>query len=250
MSRSWSGTATSGIVPVEVVWAGPRADMRAAMVDSRFILVRKDVNMTRLIFAFLIALAALPVVQGSAQDPTPEPGPEAARLLPEAVAFGDGWELTQTVNPSILTPYSFEMTPDVFREGAAGISTGPNGSRIIIASLLITENRVAIRQSWEDATGLLNAASSGISTDYERDQALETMEAPAGCAEAKRIEGTERFVLLPMGGTMCAVDPDGILIAIISGNFDEQAGVAASDAVIDLALNGASGTPTSLTPGH
>lgn len=204
--------------------------------------------MTRIILMLLIALAALPVVPGSAQDPTPEPGPEAARLLPEAVAFGDGWNLTQTVNPSILTPYSFEMTPDVFREGAAGIYTGPNGSRIIIVSLLITENRVAIRQSWEDATGIMDVASSGVSTDYERDQALETMEAPAGCAEAKRIEGTERFVLLPMGGTMCAVDPDGILVAIVSGDFGEQVGVTASDAVIDLALNGGTGTPTSMVP--
>ena len=207
-------------------------------------------SMSRVVIAFLTALMMLPISVVGAQDPTPEPGPDAARLLPGAIAFGDGWELTQTVNPSVLTPYSFEMTPDVFREGAAGIYTGPGGSRIVIVSLLITENRVAIRQSWEDATGILNAANSGVSTDYERDLALETMEAPARCAEAKRIEGTERFVLLPMGGTMCAVDPDGILIAIVSGDFDEQAGVAASDAVIDLALNGASGTPTSVTPGQ
>ena len=181
----------------------------------------------------LLVLSAAPV---SAQDPTPEPGPNAARMLPEANAFGDGWSLSQTVNPDLLARYSFEMTPDVFREGAAGIYVGPNGSRIVVVSLLITENRVAIRQSWEDATKLLDSVSSRAITDYQRDQALETMDPPADCVEAKRIEGIENFVLLPLGGTMCAIDPDVILIAVVLGDFAEQTGVPASDAVVGAAL--------------
>lgn len=204
--------------------------------------------MAKLILALLIVLGSHVTLPVSAQEPTPEPGPEAAQILPDADAFGEGWTKTQTVNPSILARYSFEMTPDVFREGAAGIYTGPTGSRIVVVSLLITENRVAIRQSWENATKLLDAVNFGVSTDYERDRALETMAAPQGCAEAKRIEGLERFVLLPVGGTMCALDPDGILIAIVSGNFDEATGVTASDAVIDIALNGEGSTATVATP--
>jgi hypothetical protein len=105
-------------------------------------------------------------------------------------------------------------------------------------SLLITENRVAIRQSWEDATKLLDAVSSRATTDFQRDAALKTMDPPKGCVEAKRIEGVENFVLLPVGGTMCAIDPDGILIAIVLGTLSEQTGVAASDAVIGAALGG------------
>ena len=104
-------------------------------------------------------------------------------------------------------------------------------------SLLITENRVAVRQSWEDATTLLNAVESRINTDYERDAALETMAAPPECAEAKRTEGTETLVLLPAGATMCAVDPDGIMIAVVFGSLDGQTGVAASDTVIAAALD-------------
>jgi hypothetical protein len=158
-------------------------------------------------------------------------------LLPEADAFGDGWSLSETVNPDLLARYSFEMTPDVFREGAAGIYVGPNGSRIVIVSLLITENRVAIRQSWEDATKLLDAVRTRTTTDFQRDQVLETMDPPGGCVEAKRIEGIEQFTLLPVGGTMCAIDPDGILITVVHGSFGEQSGVAASDAVTGVVLS-------------
>src|SRR5215204_1941759 len=161
----------------------------------------------------------VPATPASAQEPTPEPGPNAAMLLPEAGAFGDGWLLNETVNPDLLARYSFEMTPDVFREGAAGIYVGPAGSRIVIVLLLITENRVAIRQSWEDATKLLDAVRTRTTTDFERDQALEMMDPAAGCVEAKRIEGIENFALLPVGGTMCAIDPDIILIAVVLGNY-------------------------------
>jgi hypothetical protein len=184
----------------------------------------------------VVLLLTLAVWPAAAQEPTPEPGPNAAKLLPEANSLGKGWRLSQTVNPDLLARYSFEMSPDVFREGAAGIYVGPNGSRVVVVSLLITQNRVAIRQSWEDATALLDNVRSDSSTDYEREEALETMDPPAGCVEAKRIEGIEDFVLLPMGGTMCAIDPDGILIAFVLGTLGEQSGVSASDSVIGQAL--------------
>ena len=194
--------------------------------------------MARLFVALLLSVLALSASPVRAQDPTPEPGPNASRLLPDASALGDGWHSSETVNPDLLARYYFEMSPDVFREGAARIYVGRNGSRIVVVSLLITENRVAIRQSWEDATLLLDAVSSDTSTDYQRDEALQSMDVPAGCVEAKRIEGIEDFVLLPVGGTMCAIDPDAILISVVFGDFNEQTGVEASDAVVGVVLGG------------
>jgi hypothetical protein len=44
------------------------------------------------------------------------------------------------------------------------------------------------------------------------------MEAPGECVEAK---GIEDFVLLPVGGTLWAIDPDVILIAVGLGQFAE-----------------------------
>jgi hypothetical protein len=193
-------------------------------------------GVTKVLLVLLLTLAMISAAPARAQEPTPEPGPDAAKMLPDATGFGDGWLLNETVNPDLLARFSFEMTPDVFREGAAGIYVGPNGSRIVVVSLLITENRVAIRQSWEDATKLLDAVRTRTTTDFTHDQTLETMEAPNGCVEAKRIEGIENIALLPAGGTMCAIDPDVILIAVVLGDYADQSGVAASDAVIGVVL--------------
>jgi hypothetical protein len=183
--------------------------------------------------ALLLTLAVMPV---AAQDETPEPGPAAAGFLPEASIFGDGWAQSQVVSPDILARYSFTMSPDVFREGAAGIYLGPGGSRAIVVTLLLTDNRVAIRKSWEDATDLLQSMSYSVSTDYERDGQLETMEPPTPCVEAKRVEGTEQHYLVPYGATMCAVDPDIVAIVAVSGDALDAAGVAASDAIVGLAF--------------
>lgn len=191
--------------------------------------------MTKLILAVLIGYLLSSAISVRAQEPTPEPGPNAAKMLPDPTSFGNGWTLSETVSPDILARYSFEMSPDVFREGAAGVYLGPDGARIVLVSLLLTENRVAIRKSWEDAGNLLNNAGLRINNDYSRDKALETMEPPAGCVEAKRIEGIETFFLQPAGGTMCAVDPDAVLLAVAFGNFSGKSGVEASDAVIELA---------------
>src|SRR5262245_54494923 len=116
---------------------------------------QKGGRVIRLLTAMILIGSMLTASPVDAQEPTPEPGPNAAKMLPDAKAFGDGWLLSQTVSPDLLARYSFEMSPDVFREGAAGIYVGPQGSRIVIISMLITENRVAIRKSWEDATELL-----------------------------------------------------------------------------------------------
>src|SRR5690606_14806564 len=125
----------------------------------------------------------------------------------------------------------FTMSPDVFREGAAGIYLGPDGQRALVVRFLLTDNRVAIRQSWTDASDLMDSLSFYITTDYERDQQIKTMEAPTGCIEAVRIEGTERVFRLPVGGTLCAADDDSLFMVLIYGEVNGLSGVDGSDAV-------------------
>jgi hypothetical protein len=186
----------------------------------------------------MLALGIRPV---AAQDPTPEPGPSAVKLLIDPATLGDGWSLHHTVSPDALYPYSFEMSPDVFREGAAGIYVGPEGSRVIAVTLLVTESRVAIRKSWEDASDLLDRFTSDVSEDWDRERELETADPPAGCAEAKRAEGTEYGFGLPVGVTMCAIDPDVILIVGVFGTVQERSGVAASDVIVTAMIPTAEG---------
>jgi hypothetical protein len=114
----------------------------------------------------------------------------------------------------------------------------------LVVNLILTDNRVAIRKSWEDSSDLMSYLTTYLDTDYSREADLETMDAPDGCVEAKRTEGTERGYLVPVGGTLCAIDPDGILLVLVNGSFNDLTGINASDSVVGLILNG-EGTPTS-----
>jgi len=187
------------------------------------------------VLASLLVLISAPVV--TAQDEEePDPGANAASTLPEASLFGSGWTQSEVISPDIVARYYFEMSPDVFREGAVGVYVGPNGSRAIVANLLLTDNRVAVRTSWEAAGELLSGLGGRIDEDYERARALEVMDPPIGCLEAKRMEGVEQNYRLPAGGTLCAADDDSLLLVFIFGTVNELSGVAASDALIETMI--------------
>lgn len=188
-------------------------------------------------------LLSLLLLSGSsavvAQEGEPEPGAIAATGLPDASSFGEGWILSEAVSPNVIEPHGFTMTPDVFSEGAAGIYLGPEGRRVLVVNLLVNRNEVAIRAAWHDANEMLQAATRSISTDDERDQELETMPPAEGCVESTRVEGQETFFRLPAGATLCAVDDERLLLAVVYGAVGGETGVAASDAIVSQAV-----TPT------
>jgi hypothetical protein len=161
----------------------------------------------------------------------PVPGDTASSSLPSAKIFGDGWSQADIVSPDAIEQYGFTMSPDVFREGAVGIYLGPNGSRAVVVNLLLTDNRIAIRKSWEDASVLMEVINRPVSTDYERDKELELLAAPKGCLEAKRAEGVERVFGLASGTTLCAASDDSLLLVSVFGPVTGKTGVAASDAL-------------------
>lgn len=199
-----------------------------------------------LLVLFILLLGVAPVAAQNEEEP--EPGPTATAGLPNPEIFGEGWVQAEVVSPASISRYSgFEMTPDIFREGAAGIYLGPEGSRAIIVNLLISSNRVAVRASWDSASDLLRTLTRLVSTDYERDAQLETMAPPENCVEAKRVEGSEEAFRLNAGATLCAPDDDSLLLAIIYGPVNGLTGVDASDMIVNEVSNGAIGAVS--TPG-
>ena len=130
----------------------------------------------------VLVLTLAPIwIATNAQETTPQPGGAATALLPDAAPLGPGWAIDTTVSPSVLRPRSFELSPDVFREGAARIYLGPVGGRIVIVTLLLTESRVAVRQGWEEASELLALIVDDASTDAGLTEQLATLPPPAGC---------------------------------------------------------------------
>lgn len=169
----------------------------------------------------------------SAQDDDLEPGPNAAAMLPEAALFGQGWTQVDIVSPDAVTSSSHAMSPDVFSEGAAGVYVGPDGSRALIVQYLLTENRVAVRTSWELVGDVLNYFTFFEDVDYGREDDLALLDPPAGCLEARRTEGFETGFLTPFGGTICAPNDDSLLLVLIYGTVNDQSGVDASDSVVE-----------------
>jgi len=202
--------------------------------------------MRTIVLFMLVGMLALGPVRTMAQtEDDPEPGTAAAAILPKASIFGKDWFQANVISPDVIQEYGFTMSPDVFKEGAAGIYLGPDGTRAIVVSFVLTDNRIAIRRSWEDASSLMDVINYPVSTDYERDQELEAVAAPEGCLEAKRVEGVEKTFQLPAGSTLCAIDDDSLVLAVVFGEVDGKVGVDASDAVVSSVATGdsAAGTP-------
>ena len=184
------------------------------------------------LLALMLLIGTVPRVADSAaqDDPTAEAGEGSSRYFPEAAALGEEWTQERTSG--------LQVPSDVFREGAIAIYSGPASARAVVLVFLATDSRVAVRQSWELATETFDEYRYQVAVDYdyELEERLEGLEPPMGCVEAKRVEGSDRGFGFLAGITMCAIDPDVILLAIVTGSLGDESGYAASDALVGTAL--------------
>jgi hypothetical protein len=199
-------------------------------------------NRRLLLLIVLIPVALVRGLPAAAQEAPSVADPTAA-YLPAPAALGDGWSLVRTGSLALPT--------EMFRAGNLGVFVGPAGARILAAVMLVTESRVAVRRSWEGATDLFRKYSGELAYDSDRDDILDRLPPPSGCVEAKRIDGTARQLGLdtgiPMGITLCAAEPDVILLVLVSGAVHSLTGYEASDAIASLML-GATGPSGAATP--
>lgn len=157
----------------------------------------------------------------------------AEEMLPTAESLGDGWVQVSAATPTELAP--------AFRDAATATYGGPEGARVRISVLVVAEGMTAIRDSWELANEYFESYRSEINYGYDvsREQDLETRALPAGCADARRTFGTDQALgeVFPIGLTLCAADPAGLLLVYASGEVGGLTGHAASDRVVELALS-------------
>jgi hypothetical protein len=187
----------------------------------------------------LLALSLAAGAAGARAQDEPASG-DAARYFPPIEPFGEGWQVVRSAG--------LEVDPDVFRTGGVTVLTGPDGARVVAAVLLVTRDRVAVRRSWEAADNLYDNFGGELAYLSGREQELDGDPPPPGCVEAKRIDGTAKQLGIdtgiPLGITMCAAEPDVIVIAVASGAMLDATGYAASDAIVALMVAHASGSAT------
>jgi len=157
----------------------------------------------------------------------------ASAFLPPANRIGEDWGRVRKVpTPSDL--------PAAFTDAAYATYGGPRGARVVLAVFVVAEGITAVRDSWELANGYFEAYRSEIDYQYDsnREDALEERERPEGCADARRTYGVDTigFESFYVGLTLCAADPDVILLAYASGPVPGGPGYQASDDVVEAAL--------------
>lgn len=185
-------------------------------------------------FAFLLTLA--PLVTRAAQDDEVLPvTPGAGKYLPAESDLGPGW--TKVWEAGI------DPGADLFKEGVKAVYGGDGGSRAVVYAWVIQDSTTAVRRSWESTAELLGSQRYEWASDYDWSQAddIDGVDPPAGCVESSRAEGANPDSQFPAGLTLCAVDPDVIILAIVSGELGENTGYLASDALIALALGASEG---------
>jgi len=155
----------------------------------------------------------------------------ASQFLPDATAFGEDW-----VDSEISSTFTSYTLTDAFVDAAAAAYGGPAGTRIVLAAMVVTTERVATRTAWEEATLVFEEFSYRLSSDTGYVEGT-VSRPPAGCQEGKRVEGSDSSSPgFAAGVTLCATDADVILLAFASGEVDGLRGAAASDRAIELAL--------------
>lgn len=193
-----------------------------------------------LVIWLVIAVWVMAPAAGRAQGAALPVTPGAGKYLPAAADLGPGWA---DVWRGGIAPGA-----DLFREGVKAVYGGPEGARAVVFVWLTQDSGTTSRRAWASTTQLFDSYRDLFAgaADPSAASRLAPLPAPAGCAEATRAEGPDARLLFPGGLTLCAVDPDVIILAIASGAIDGKQGHAASDALVELALDHAGkATPTS-----
>ncbi len=162
-------------------------------------------------------------------------------MIPAAEAFGARWALLHQ-EPAV------EDLNAAFRDAGYAVYGGPEGARVVVSVFLVAEGMTAIRDSWEIGNNAFDSYRSEIDYAYQssRERDLAERAAPEGCADTRRIYGVDTIGLatFPVGITLCAADPEVMVLAYASGTVAGLTGYEASDAVVAAVLGGGEGTPT------
>ena len=180
-----------------------------------------------------IALILFAMVAGCFIPAAAQEAPES--YLPTPESLGPDWVAVEVAD--------FEVNTEAFRDGIVALYGGPAGARVKILALRLTDPTKA-RRSWELATETYEEfAHQHADGWYWNDGDLVGIPAPAGCNDIKRAQGPDGYFTRNTGVTLCAHDPDIILIVVASGVINGTAGYSAADLVLNAAFSPA-GTPT------
>lgn len=163
-------------------------------------------------------------------EDTPASRLPASQFSPDGDALGDGW-----ARHEVSTPFASYTLTDALVDAAATAYGGPGGTRVLLAAMDVTTERVATRTAWEEVTLIFQEFAYRLISVSDVAEENPTRP-PAGCQEAKRAAGIDTSSPgFEAGVTLCATAADVILLAVVSGAVGDLRGAAASDRLAALA---------------
>jgi plastocyanin len=165
-------------------------------------------------------------------------GKDLRPFVPDAGFLGSEWSRLRIGDASTLLEDEATMSSDVFpSEGLGAVYVGPEGSRVTLIVLPLTDRSVPANQV-RDAVSLVQSAMIGSwNKDRIGSAAYTDAAPPAGCDVALRAGGIVPVLTIPGGSTACQLRSAGVAIFVsVEGSVGDLSGVAASDEVISLLL--------------
>lgn len=186
----------------------------------------------------LPARAAAQTVPREDSERTPI-GKDLRPFVPGAGFLGPDWTRLRSGSASTLLEGETSVTSDIFPyEGLGAIYVGPQGSRVTLIVLPITEESLPANQI-EDAIG---SVQDEMVKEWDKDRigsaAFLDAAPPVGCDAAQRASGIVPLLTIPAGATACQLRSPGVAIFVtVEGGVGDATGVDAADIVIELLLS-------------
>jgi hypothetical protein len=122
-------------------------------------------------------------------------------------------------------------------EGLGAVYVGPQGSRVTLIVLPLTDRALPANQIKDAMSGVQNSMMQAWTRDRITSAGYVDADPPSGCDAAQRASGIVPVLTIPAGATACQLRGAGVAIFVtVEGTVGDLTGVAAADEVISLLL--------------
>jgi plastocyanin len=161
-------------------------------------------------------------------------------FVPDAEFFGADWEQIRVGAADTLLDDDDTLSGNIFpSDGLGAIYVGPQGSRITLIVLPVTEATLPANQIAEAIADVQSGMIGAWNKDRIGTAATMDDAPPTGCDTAQRTSGIVPVLTLPAGATACQLRGPGVAIFVaVEGSVGDVSGVDAADAVVEMVVTG------------
>jgi hypothetical protein len=159
-------------------------------------------------------------------------------FVPDAAFLGQEWEQLRVGAAETLLDSEETLSANIFPyDGLGAIYVGPQGSRVTLIVLPVTDEALPANQVKEAIGDVQNDMIVSWNKDRIATASFLDTAPPIGCDTAHRASGIVPVLTIPAGATACQLRSANVAIFVtVEGNVGDVSGVEAADEVIEMLL--------------